>query len=159
MNLRDIKAFGEALAPVIKDYVAQIVSPIEEGVKTALAGQEKFIKDYIDEKILTIPNVKGDPGEVDPEALQELVNKRVSETVAEMEIDLDALAVKCVDILPAQGPTMVYKGIYSEGEYLPGDTVTHSGSLWHCNEKTEGKPGTGDDWTLCAKRGRDGKDK
>ncbi|EOG6844415.1 phage gp6-like head-tail connector protein, partial [Klebsiella oxytoca] len=59
-------------------------------------------------------------------------------------------------------PAMVYRGVFKSGdEYLPGDTVTWGGSLWHCDEQTQDKPGeTGSKgWTLAAKRGRDGRDK
>ncbi|WP_412063985.1 hypothetical protein [Rhizobium sp. SYY.PMSO] len=57
-------------------------------------------------------------------------------------------------------PVMIYRGVYREGEYERGDTVTWGGSLWHCDApKTNAKPGEGSpDWTLCAKKGRDGKD-
>ncbi len=55
-------------------------------------------------------------------------------------------------------PVMIYRGVYSEGtEYKKGDTVTWAGSVYHCNKDTSDKPGT-DNWTLAAKRGRDGKD-
>lgn len=59
-------------------------------------------------------------------------------------------------------PVMIYQGVFKSGqEYLPGDTVTWGGSLWHCDEQTQDKPGeTGSKgWTLAAKRGRDGRDK
>ncbi|WP_277971755.1 phage gp6-like head-tail connector protein [Pantoea agglomerans] len=59
-------------------------------------------------------------------------------------------------------PVMLYRGVFkAETEYLPGDTVTWGGSLWHCDAKTLDKPGeTGSaGWTLAAKRGRDGRDK
>ena len=59
-------------------------------------------------------------------------------------------------------PTMVYRGVFKSGdEYLPGDTVTWGGSIWHCDEQTQDKPGeTGSKgWTLAAKRGRDGRGK
>ncbi|EAA2042789.1 phage portal protein [Salmonella enterica subsp. enterica] len=55
-------------------------------------------------------------------------------------------------------PTMIYKGVFNAGEsYLPGDTVTWGGSLWHCDEPTADKPGEvgSKGWTLAAKRGRD----
>lgn len=57
-------------------------------------------------------------------------------------------------------PVMLYRGVYKEGVYERGDTVTWAGSLWHCDAvKTTEKPGDGSkDWTLCAKKGRDGKD-
>lgn len=55
-------------------------------------------------------------------------------------------------------PTMIYRGTHEEGKsYLPGDTVTSSGSLWHCEKETTTRPGTGaEDWKLVAKRGADG---
>ncbi|KAA6040524.1 phage gp6-like head-tail connector protein [Pantoea sp. F_11] len=59
-------------------------------------------------------------------------------------------------------PVMLYRGVFkADTEYLPGDTVTWGGSLWHCDTKTQDKPGeTGSTgWTLAAKRGRDGRDK
>lgn len=59
-------------------------------------------------------------------------------------------------------PVMVYRGVFKSGdEYLPGDTVTWGGSLWHCDEQTWDKPGENGSkgWTLAAKRGRDGRDK
>lgn len=59
-------------------------------------------------------------------------------------------------------PVMIYQGIFKSGqEYLPGDTVTWGGSLWHCDEQTQDKPGEAGSkgWTLAAKRGRDGRDK
>lgn len=55
-------------------------------------------------------------------------------------------------------PIPVYRGVFKEGElYEPGDMVTHGGSLWHANEQTKAKPGEGP-YTLCVKRGRDGRD-
>ncbi|MHC0464588.1 phage gp6-like head-tail connector protein [Kosakonia cowanii] len=59
-------------------------------------------------------------------------------------------------------PVMIYQGVFKSGQgYLPGDTVTWGGSLWHCDEPTQDKPGeTGSKgWTLATKRGRDGRDK
>jgi hypothetical protein len=57
-------------------------------------------------------------------------------------------------------PVMIYRGVFKNGEgYLPGDTVTWGGSLWHCDDVTTDKPGENGSkgWTLAAKRGRDGK--
>ncbi|MNV19982.1 hypothetical protein D3C71_1108660 [compost metagenome] len=55
---------------------------------------------------------------------------------------------------------MLYCGVFKEGhDYVRGDTVTWGGSLWHCDQPTSEKPGDGSkSWTLCAKKGRDGKD-
>lgn len=59
-----------------------------------------------------------------------------------------------------QLPVMIYRGVFSPGDYVPGDTVTWGGSLWHCDDPTTDKPGEvgSKGWTLAAKRGRDGKD-
>jgi hypothetical protein len=55
-------------------------------------------------------------------------------------------------------PTVIYRSVFKEGEqYQQGDMVTWGGSLWHCDKATTAKPGT-EDWTLAAKKGRDGKD-
>jgi len=53
---------------------------------------------------------------------------------------------------------MIYRGVFRDGDgYLPGDTCTWAGSLWHCDEPTTEKPGEGSKaWKLVAKRGRDG---
>jgi len=55
-------------------------------------------------------------------------------------------------------PVMIYRNVWTEGTYEKGDTVTWAGSLWHCDEPTDLKPGEGKGWTLATKRGRDGKD-
>lgn len=55
-------------------------------------------------------------------------------------------------------PSIIYRGVWQERDYAPGDTVTWDGSLWHCMSATSERPGTGDTWRLAAKRGRDGKD-
>ncbi len=57
-------------------------------------------------------------------------------------------------------PAMIYRGVYREGTYSKGDTVTWGGSLWHCDvdETTEKPDGSSKHWTLAAKKGRDGKD-
>lgn len=54
---------------------------------------------------------------------------------------------------------MIYRGVWAEGAYDEGDTVTHGGSLWHCNaDGTTSKPGDEPGaWTLAVKRGRDAK--
>lgn len=52
----------------------------------------------------------------------------------------------------------IYRGVFDDARlYLPGDTVTWKGSLWHCNSDVKGKIGS-ENWTLCVKKGADGKD-
>lgn len=57
-----------------------------------------------------------------------------------------------------QGP-FKYMGPFTEGfDYEKGNFCTYQGCLWHANSATREKPGTGYEWTMAAKRGRDGKD-
>lgn len=56
-------------------------------------------------------------------------------------------------------PALKYLGTHAHGKrYSPGECCTHRGSLWHANRTTTATPGESDDWTLCVKRGSDGKD-
>lgn len=56
-------------------------------------------------------------------------------------------------------PTMVFRGVFAEGSYEAGDTVTWGGSVWIALRSTTDKPEpTSKDWALAAKKGRDGID-
>src|SRR5262245_8426050 len=61
-----------------------------------------------------------------------------------------------------QAPRLKYCGVFELGKsYERGDVVTWDGSMWHAERDTGAKPGTAssaDDWRLCVKRGRDGRD-
>jgi hypothetical protein len=62
--------------------------------------------------------------------------------------------------LPFSSPAMIYRGVWREQPWERGDVVTWDGSMWHCNEPTMDEPGKPESkgWTLCTKRGRDGRD-
>ena len=56
-------------------------------------------------------------------------------------------------------PELRYAGTWSDGKSYPvGSVVTDGGSMWHANTRTAERPGTSESWTLCVKRGRDGRD-
>lgn len=57
-------------------------------------------------------------------------------------------------------PTLAYRGVWAANtDYVEGNCVTHSGSLWTCIAATSAKPGSGGGgWQLCVKKGNDGKD-
>ena len=57
-------------------------------------------------------------------------------------------------------PILVDKGVYKQGvTYTKGDGVTYAGSFWIAQTKSPNqKPGTGDEWRLAVKRGRDAKE-
>jgi hypothetical protein len=55
-------------------------------------------------------------------------------------------------------PAMIYRGIWREGLFEKGDTVTWNGSLWIAEKDTNIKPGEKDSgWRLSVKKGQDGK--
>jgi hypothetical protein len=59
---------------------------------------------------------------------------------------------------PIALPFLRYQGVFASGtDYSVGDVVTHAGSAWHCQVDTMRQPGTGDDWRLMVKQGRDGR--
>ena len=63
--------------------------------------------------------------------------------------------VECVQ----RAPVMLYRGIWREGLYQHGDTVTYAGAMWHAGRDTTTRPGdAGSDWILAVKRGDKGKD-
>jgi integrin beta 3 len=57
-----------------------------------------------------------------------------------------------------KAPLLVDRGVWTEQAYERGDCATHGGSLWIAQRDTRAKPGTGDDWRLACKKGRDGRD-
>jgi len=52
----------------------------------------------------------------------------------------------------------IYRGIWKEGAFKKGDSVTFGGSLFIAKRDTDSKPETDDSWQLAVKRGRDGRD-
>lgn len=55
-------------------------------------------------------------------------------------------------------PSIIYRGVWSDGEYAEGDAATYGGTLWIAKCATTQAPGTGKDWQMAVKKGRDGKD-
>lgn len=58
-------------------------------------------------------------------------------------------------------PDLRYCGVWKDGgDYRAGNLLTYAGSLWHCNQTgATARPGDGsEEWTLVAKKGRDGRD-
>lgn len=76
---------------------------------------------------------------------------------------IEVLETRC-KALEGRPSTPVYRGVYEAGGkvYEAGECVTHKGSLWIANQRTmlcpdEERDGARE-WTLCVKRGRDGRD-
>lgn len=54
-------------------------------------------------------------------------------------------------------PVFDYRGVWEAREYIPGQLVTHHGSMWFCKSTTRSQPPSAE-WQLCVKSGRPGKD-
>lgn len=77
----------------------------------------------------------------------------IKRAVTPLRADIAALQAD-VAALKAE-PHLKYLGIWRRGTtYTPGDTITHSGSMWTCRAHTAGEPGKDfDGWQLSVKRG------
>jgi collagen type III alpha len=54
---------------------------------------------------------------------------------------------------------IIDRGVWTEGRcYLPGDAVSHAGSLTIAQVETSEKPGKSDHWRLAVRKGADGRD-
>ena len=52
----------------------------------------------------------------------------------------------------------IYRGVWKEGAYKRGDTVTWGGSQFTAVRDTDAKPEMDGSWQLSVKRGRDGRE-
>jgi hypothetical protein len=125
---------GEAMVAAVADYVRRALAPIT----TRLATMEVRVG------ALSMMTMRG----ADGARLAELEN---------LVREVEALRMK-VKTLEERG-TLRYMGVWKDGVgYEQGAFVTHAGSMWHADETTVSKPGTCSAWTLCVKRGSNGKD-
>ncbi len=95
-------------------------------------------------------------------ATGEMIREHVQQKLAPVLEELGAVKAElCAlqDVVRSE-KSLKYRGVHEPSlAYDTGDTVTHGGSLWHCNSLTKERPGEGSKaWTLAVKRGRDGKD-
>lgn len=69
------------------------------------------------------------------------------------DVRIDALEEKVRDA-ERKGYGIRYAGVWRDGKsYECGQFATHRGGLWHANEDTETRPGSGPHWTLAVKSG------
>jgi hypothetical protein len=100
---------------------------------------------------------KGDPGRDGKDGIS---RKELEEEAARLlsRIEVQGRTWKLGDH-EIRLPIPEYRGVWAQGEYEAGDMVTWAGGIWHANAATKDKPGDGETaWTLCVKRGRDGRD-
>jgi hypothetical protein len=78
----------------------------------------------------------------------ELIGKFVAKALEPLQARIAAL----------ENSPFRFIGTWSEGmEVVAGNFVSYGGSMWHANEATKAKPGTGPEFTLAVKRGAEGR--
>lgn len=170
--VEEIAAAAAKLIPVPKDGIGlagALINREGELVVTLTNGEAKELG----------PVVGKDGSDVDPEFIKTLVQEKVDAlpkpkdgvdgvNFDDMDIVLDWDSKELV-ISASHGenakqwkffvPFLIDKGVYKEGtDYLQGDGTTFAGCFWIAQKETNQKPGTGDDWRMSVKKGRDGKD-
>ena len=104
------------------------------------------------------PDLLREMARANGEMIRDHVKQKLAPVLAEIaEVKAELAALQ--DVVRSE-KSLKYRGVHEPSvAYDTGDTVTHGGSLWHCNVLTKERPGEGSKaWTLAVKRGRDGKD-
>lgn len=88
--------------------------------------------------------------------LLEDYSKQVAEAMASNTRAMTQLEKRVAEL---EAMPLQYDGPHESGKvYERGTFVTHDGSVWHANRRTDSRPGDGSAWTLAVKRGKDGRD-
>ncbi len=174
ITLEDVKPFIEE---VMVKLVAAI-PPAKDGVGTSGAVIDRdgnLVLTLTNGKTISLGRIVGK--DVDMAEVDRIISEKVAAIPKpkdgfgfdDLSLDFDGLRTvtfKFVKegsddkIFPITFPTAIYRDVFVQGrKYELGDMVTWGGSIWHCNKSdTKSKPGDNSDWTLAAKRGRDGKE-
>jgi integrin beta 3 len=173
MTPEDLAALVNGMTPVIRDYVARMVGPlahrmtVAETQLAAVVSQTTAVgplreRVAVLETLAPVPGPPGPAGRDGDHGIDGLGFEDLSVTQRDERsfVITAAQGARVKEIGTASFPVALYRGVWTEGKtYDPGDSVTWSGSEWHCQTTTATKPGDGSKaWTLKVKRGRDGKD-
>jgi hypothetical protein len=158
----------KSIAPVLRDYLTAVTDRVTQ-LETLAKGEPGPKGDP------GLPGPKGDPGRDGRDGQFTVGDKGEKGADGKDGLGFDDLSVlhdgeRGVTFRFLKGdqvkeftvtiPALIYRGVYSTGKsYEKGDTVTWSGSVWHCEKATMSKPDDNSgDWRLAVKHGRDGKD-
>jgi hypothetical protein len=162
---------GRIVVAAVRDYVARRFDVFAQEMRSAWAAvkdETAAVRERmaVIETRASVPGPSGPPGRDGTDGLG----------FDDLIVDHDgerAFTFKCVrgDVVKVLGtftiPVPIYRKLWTEGRtYEPGDLVTWSKSIWHCEKSTSLKPDgvyrngpqAKDFWTLAASRGRDGND-
>lgn len=70
-------------------------------------------------------------------------------TVTELAGLLESMNARIVQL--ERQKAIMYRGIWTQGEYKQGDIVTDRGTIWHCECDTESRPGADGSWRMMVK--------
>ena len=181
----NLVAFMEGIDERFSEVVAKHGGLADENKELALAigtlreAVNKDIESRIDKLLKAMDEV---PVGISPEIMTEMqvrnaaiVDAQIGTALAGLRVETEYSdgKVTLVAVLPKHDGDEVrsvvdipveigmrYREVWLEnGEYRPGDVVTHKGSMWVAKTNTAGEPGsdvTG--WTLAVKRGNHGRD-
>lgn len=169
MTVKDLAVIAKGLAPAIREYVAAQVAGLELKEK-ALDGapgprgpegpEGRPGRDGRD-GLPGVPGDRGTDGQHGKDGADGLGFDDLSVLHdGERGVTFRFQKGDHVKDFTVTFPVPIQRGVFTEGKtYSRGDIVTWGGSSWHANEPTTVKPGEGSkSWSLCVKRGRDGKD-
>lgn len=140
-------AAGEPGAPGKSIGIAEVRDFLDAGLAKWLLEAERAFRQRADAAIAAMPVPKDGVDGLDVDELEFDYDERM------LIFKRDGVVVRALSI-----PVPKYEGVWHEGEYEKGINVTFGGSQWVANELTKSKPGTDGTWTLCVKKGRDGRD-
>lgn len=167
----DGKGFGEEMVAIVKGYVDREVAPLKAEIER-LKGLKSVTEAVIDRDgnlVLTMSDgttkdmgrvvgkdgKNGDHGA--PGVGVDDIDLELKDDGRTVLFTFDGKDIK--HSFEIAFPTVIDRGVFKDGTYERGDGVTFGGSFWIAQKDTTEKPGTGDDWRLAVKKGRDGKDK
>lgn len=153
MKTKALEAIMRGIAPVIRSYVAAA----QQELKTGQAVTQERLNAF--DAVLASLALASMDATKEHASLRERV--AVLETRPPLPGPPGEPGAPGKDGEPGKAG-MTYQGVFVDGKtYELGDVVTWAGSMWHAQETTTTKPGEyagAKAWTLCVKKGRDGKD-
>lgn len=158
-------ADGKDGAPGVEGPAGKDGKDGRDGCDIADAMQDKdgnLVVTFTDGRIKTIGNIQGKdgaPGKDGVNGKDGLDGVGFDDMSCDIRDDGVYLMWEKGEVIKeARLPVPIDRGVWKEGSYKRGESVTWGGSFWIAQEDTTEKPETGKAWRMAVKRGRDGKD-
>jgi hypothetical protein len=160
-----LDVLGDAIGRIHREHEAEIV---KQQAATKQWLQEKLAA--LDQRITDLPQPRdGLPGVPGPPGRDGVPGKDGVDGLGVDDFEVEYDGERRVTFKLANGertkasqivmPVQIYREIYKVGQaYEQGDSISYGGSIWVALVGTSEKPGSGKDWRLATKHGRDGRD-